>query len=364
MPVGHYIAKATFAATAVLLTAGPVLADVKSGVDAWGSGNYDKAVKEWRQPALDGNADAQFNLGQAYKLGRGVKSNLDIAMDWYSKAARQGHLQASDSLGHLLHYKGRVSDALPYLEASSQRGEPRAQYLLATELFNGVNARKDWVRAYALMTRASSSGMSAASRSLAQMDKFIPLEQRQQGTVLAGKIEQDAGKVRAQQTAGFPINTAPAAPATRPVQVPSSTPAVRPVTTASNSVPGFPGGMPPSPGTAAPAQSPAPMPTPSYIPSAPKAPPVPSATTATATTAASGKYRIQLGAFGKEANARNLWTRLETRVGGLSSLQPYLKATGSVTRLQAGPFTTKGQAAAMCGKVKNAGQDCIVVTRF
>jgi len=362
MPLGHYIAKATFAASAVLLTAGPVFADVKSGVDAWGSGNYDKAVKEWRQPALDGNADAQFNLGQAYKLGRGVKANLDVAMDWYAKAARQGHLQASDSLGHLLHYKGRVTDALPYLEASSQRGEPRAQYLLATELFNGVNTSKDWVRAYALMTRASSSGMSAASRSLAQMDKFIPLEQRQQGTVLAGKIEQDAGRVRAQQTAGFPINTAPAAPATRPVEVPSSgtpaAPAVRPVSTANNTAPGFPGGIPGSSGTPASVPSPAPMPTPSYIPSAPAATPAP------APAPASGKYRIQLGAFGKEANARSLWTRLESRVGGLSSLQPYLKATGSVTRLQAGPFTTKGTAAAMCGKVKSAGQDCIVVTRF
>ena len=188
--------------------------------------------------------------------------------------------------------------------------------------------------------------MSAASRSLAQMDKFILLEQRQKGTVLAGKLQQDAGKIRAQQTAGFPINKSPAAPAIRPVKLRSAAPSA-PVSTA----PGFPGGVP----SAAPAPAPAPMPTPSYVPSAPAAP---------AAVAQTGKYRIQLGAFGKEANARNLWTRLESRVGGLSSLQPYLKATGSVTRLQAGPFATKGEAAAMCGKVKSSGQDRIVISRF
>lgn len=347
MPLIDHLAKTTLLVSAAFMTLSPASADVKSGVDAWSQGNYEKAVKEWRQPALDGNADAQFNLGQAYKLGRGVKSNLDVAMDWYNKASKQGHLQASDSLGHLLHYKGRVKDSLPYLQSSSQRGEPRAQYLLATELFNGVNTPKDWVRAYALMTRASSSGMSAASRSLAQMDKYIPLEQRQRGTVLAGQIEQNAGRIRAQQTAGFPINTAPAKPATRPVQLPPSQPSA-PAPTA----PGFPGGMP---GAAPnPAPTPAPMPKPSYTPTSAPAPAV----------ATSGKYRIQLGAFGKEANARNLWTRLEGRVGGLSALQPYLKATGSVTRLQAGPFATKGEAAAMCGKVKTAGQDCIVISRF
>lgn len=341
MPFKRPLISATIA-LAAMMAAMPASADVKAGVDAWGTGNYDKAVKEWRQPALNGNADAQFNLAQAYKLGRGVEANLDVALDWYGKAARQGHLQAADSMGHLLHYKGRVKEALPYLQASSQRGEPRAQYLLATELFNGVNVGKDWVRAYAFMTRASSSGMSAASRSLAQMDKFIPLEQRQQGTVLAGKLEQDAGKVRAQQTAGFQINTAPAQPTARPVTLPPSNPIPANPSVASGTA-GFP--------TAAP--TPAVKPTPSYNPA-----PVPSA------PATSGKYRIQLGAFGKESRARALWSNLEGRVGGLSSLQPYLKASGAVTRLQAGPFATKSEAASMCSKVKSSGQDCIVISRF
>lgn len=335
---------------------GTAIADVKDGVDAWSRGEYDKAVAQWRDPALKGDADAQFNLGQAYKTGRGVKMDLNVALDWYSRAAKQGHLQASDSYGHLLHYQGKISEALPLLQASAARGEPRAQYLLATELFNGVHIEKDWIRAYALMTRASSAGVAPASRSLAQMDGFIPLEDRQKGTVLAGELEAQSNKARSQQLAGFPINTAPVVSTSRPVTVPPSVPSP-------SNAPGFPTSV-----AAASAAGPSPAAGVKKVPiaQASQAPsaisqPINVAATARAPIAANGAWRIQLGAFSQESNATKLWTSLEARIEGLSSLQPYLKAAGAVTRLQAGPFTSQTAAAAMCTKITAAGQSCIVV---
>ncbi len=333
----------------------PAFADVKAGVDAWSKGEYEKAVKEWRDPALKGDADAQFNMGQAYKLGRGVKPDLNVAADWYRRAAEQGHLQAADSYGHLLHYQGKITEALPYLQASSERGEPRAQYLLGTELFNGVYIPKDWVRAYALMTRASSAGMAPASRSLSQMDQFIPLEQRQQGTVLAGQMEQSAGRARAAQVAGFPINTQPPAPVGRPVAVPPSQ------TPPASGAPGFPSNIPVAPksGPVRTAQPPVARP----VQPRPAPMPAPVRTAPVRTAAADGGWRIQLGAFSNERNAQNLWNSLENRISDLGSLQPYLKSAGSVTRLQAGPFASRGAAEAMCSKVKASGQACIAVSK-
>jgi uncharacterized protein len=338
------------AALAITCSSVPALATVKDGVDAWSRGDYEGAVKQWREPALRSDADAQFNLGQAYKMGRGVKVDLNVALDWYKRAAAQGHLQAADSYGHLLHYQGKINEALPYLQTSADRGEPRSQYLLGTELFNGTNAAKDWVRAYAYMTRASSAGMAPASRSLAQMDQYIPLEQRQQGTVLAGKLEQRAGESRNQQIAGFPINTAPPSPVGRPVDIPPSapSPSVRP---------GFPSTLPSAP-PSGPVRTVATPKPPVAAPTRP-APSAPRPSVASA----NGNWRIQLGAFGNEDNARGLWTSLERRIGDLSSLQPYLKSAGSVTRLQAGPFATKGAAEAMCAKVKAAGQACLAVSK-
>ena len=59
--------------------AGPAFAGVKEGVDAWLAGDYAKAVAEWKAPAAAGDPDAQFNLGQAYKLGRGVPQDTNAA---------------------------------------------------------------------------------------------------------------------------------------------------------------------------------------------------------------------------------------------------------------------------------------------
>ena len=132
------------AALAVMLGLGsPALADVKAGVDAWQQGDYARAIAEWRPLAQAGDPDAQFNMGQAYKLGRGVQSDFSVALDWYRKAAAQGHLRAEDNLGLLMFQQGDRADAMPYLQRAASRGEPRAQYIVGTALFNGDLIGKD-----------------------------------------------------------------------------------------------------------------------------------------------------------------------------------------------------------------------------
>jgi len=329
--------KKSFAAlllTSVALGLGlstPAAADVKDGVDAWGKGDFARAISEWRGPANNGNADAQFNLGQAYKLGRGVPMDLRQAENWYRMAANQGHIQASDNLGLILFQDNRRKDALPLLLSSSRRGEPRAQYVLGTGYFNGDFVEKDWVRAYALTTRASASGLRQASQNLAEMDKFISLEDRRKGIALAAQLEQDERRARANQTAGLRI---PPPSTVQTAQLPPST-----------------------------AATPAPVRLPQTSPVA--SPPVTVAPVSSAAPVSSGNgnWRIQLGAFGQVDRAKQLWNSLESRVSSLSGLQPYLVNAGSVTRLQAGNFDTRGQADRACASVKAAGNGCIVKAR-
>ena len=344
MKSGSHLSKYSIGLIALSMLSTPAFADVKAGVDAWSRGEYETAVKQWLEPAIKGDPDAQFNMGQAYKTGRGVKTDLNIALDWYKKAAAQGHLKATDSYGHLLHYQGKIADALPILQGSSDRGDPRAQYLLATELFNGTHIAKDWVRAYALMSLASSAGMAPASQSLSQMDQYIPLEQRQAATVLAGELEQRASRNASAQLAGFPINTTSPPSATKQVTVPPSSPSPA-------NKPGFPADLPVA-GT--PAKSP-PASQPTTIKPAVAAVAKPSG------TAIGSPWRIQLGAFGEDGNAKKLWSSLKGRVSGMEALEPYYKVSGKITRLQAGPFGTKSAAENMCSKLKTAGQACLVV---
>jgi len=342
MKKAHYSIAPLFG-LALMLGSATAFADVKDGVDAWGRGDFETAINEWRGPAEKGDADAQFNLGQAYKLGRGVPQDLGQAEKWYKRAVDQGHLQAIDNYGLILFQDNRRTEALPYLQESVQRGEPRAQYIMGTGHFNGDFVEKDWIKAYALMTRASAQELPQATSNLAQMDRFIPVEDRRRAVELAGQMEQDEKRVRTAQIGGL-----------RPAQ------STKPVQTAQ---------LPPSrPALPDPAPTPAPItpgvtyaPYPKTAPAAPvaAAAPVTQTTPVRAVPAASGNWRVQLGAFSDENKAKNLWTRLEGSVSDLAGLQPYLVKAGGLTRLQAGPFETRAQAESMCSRVKASGNDCI-----
>jgi cell division septation protein DedD len=370
--------KWVLAAGAACIMAAPALADVKAGVDAWGRGDYENAVKEWRPAAIAGNMDAQFNLGQAYKLGRGVTQDLAQAEEWYRKAALQGHEKAEDNYGLTMFQGGKRKEALPWIEKSAARGEPRAQYILGTALFNGDGMNKDWVRAYALMTRASASGLSPASSSLAQMDKFIPMDQRQKGLKLAQELEQSASR---QQIAQAPVPQMPVPvtnkPVSRDVEIPGSQPPL-----ADNRGANFPANPAPvyvpqngpiyvpqpiSKPVPAPAPEPEPAPTPAPVfkpKPAPVVKPKPVPTPAPAPAVSSGgSWRIQLGAFSEQDRAEALWDRLEPRYSVLGDLQPFLVNIGRVTKLQAGGFSSEAAASKACASLRASGQACIPVPK-
>ncbi|WP_267414501.1 tetratricopeptide repeat protein, partial [Sphingomonas sp. GC_Shp_4] len=174
---------------AMLMAAAPAGAqNVKAGVDAWARGDFKAAVDQWRGPAVAGDADAQFNLGQAYKLGRGVPLDPALAESWFHKAALQGHYQAEDNYGLALFQGGKKAEALPWLEKSVARGEPRGELVLGTMLFNGDSVARDYPRAYALMTLAQQAGLKSASETLAQMDQYITPADRERGVALAQQL--------------------------------------------------------------------------------------------------------------------------------------------------------------------------------
>lgn len=320
--------KAYLVAVALVALAAPVAADVKAGVEAWSRGEYVKAVAEWRGPALAGDADAQFNMGQAYKLGRGVPVDLPVATEWFRKAAVQGHAQAQDNYGLALFQEGKKAEAAPWLEKGAARDEKRTELVLGTMLFNGDGVVKDWTRGYALVLRSSQQGLPQGSQTLAQMDEYIPAAQRQQGIALARQMETAARAAAIQPQPGM-----------RATEVPPS------------NVAGA--GYAPPAKVAAVKPPPAPSPKPAVAPAAKTAPPAPAPKPAVAAPATGG-WRVQLGAFGNEANARALWAKVGARVGGSPA---YVKA-GAVTRLQATGFASKAAAQAACAK---AGGGCIVV---
>ena len=71
-----------------------------------------ESIDSIQNSALDGNPQAQYELGQMYEFGRGVGQDYTEAMDWYIKAANKDHAQAQYAIGLLYeHGRGVVPNA-------------------------------------------------------------------------------------------------------------------------------------------------------------------------------------------------------------------------------------------------------------
>jgi len=314
---------------------------VKAGIDAWQKADYSAAVSIWRPLAEQGDADAQFNLGQAYRLGRGVPVNLAAAQIWFERAAGKGHVDAQTTLGLLLCQNGNHTGGLRWLKAAADKGEPRAMLVYGTALYNGDGVPQDPTLGYAYVARSAGQGLRAARDTLAQLDDMMPAEDRRKSTALALKLKSaPAPSAKPEKTAAAakpskPSQAAAAQATTKAGSKPSQTATAHATTKAGT-----------KPSQTAAKESTA------------KAATKPSPTVAKAGVAATGNWRVQLGAFSKRSSAEALYRKLSGHKA-LAGRQAHYVAAGPVTRLQVGPFGTHTEAAAAC---RALGQACFPVS--
>jgi TPR repeat protein len=292
--------KFLIAAAVAGFAAAPLAAQsVKAGIDAWQRSDYAAAVAIWRPLAEKGDADAAFNLGQAYRLGRGVSTNLGAAQTWFERAAQKGHVDAEATLGLLLFQNGNQAEGLKWLKQAAEQGEARALLVYGTALFNGDNVTQDPILGYAYVSRAAAQGLAPAKDTLAQLDKLLPLEDRKKGVAIA----------QAKAKAAPPPGSKAAKPAKKPVEV---------------------------------AQTASETPKPSPKPAAAKAPPD--------SGPASGGWRIQVGAFNDRPAAEAAYRKLAGNAA-LAGRSPQYMPYNQYIRLRIGPFASKSGAAAACRAV-------------
>ena len=274
---------------------------VRAGIEAWQKGETARAVSIWRPLAEAGDADAAFNLGQAYRLGKGAIIDLAQAQNWLERAARKGHVDAQSTLGLLLFQNGNRQGAMRWLRLAAEAGEARALLMVGTALYNGDGIGQDPVKAYAYVSRAAAQGLAPAKATLADMDEVMPLEQRKRGVALAQEM---ATKNKPEPAASAPKTTAKPK-VTRPKVVepkPAASPPAQPAVTAR------------------------------------------------------GNWRIQLGAFGQRKSAEALFAKLSAKLAGRQAF--YIPA-GAVVRLQVGPFESRAAASAACARL--TPQACFAV---
>ncbi|MBR2672808.1 MAG: SEL1-like repeat protein [Oscillospiraceae bacterium] len=99
------------------------------------------------------NPDTQFELAQHYFKGTGTKQDYARALEWYTKAAEQGHAGAMFKVGQCF-YKGLGTDedraeALKWYEKAGDSGHSQAAFAAGQMYYTGDGTDKDIYKAKA-----------------------------------------------------------------------------------------------------------------------------------------------------------------------------------------------------------------------
>ncbi len=125
-----------------------------------------QAFKYYLLAAEQGYTPAQFNVGNMYSSGQGVGQDFFEANLWYKQAADSGLVEAQFNLGFAYESgRGVKKDealAARWYKQAADRGYPRAQYNLALLHEDGRGVPKDAALATALYRAAAEQGFAPA----------------------------------------------------------------------------------------------------------------------------------------------------------------------------------------------------------
>lgn len=93
---------------------------------------------ELLQKANTGDKEAQYEMGEVYRYGRSVTKNITKAIDWYTKAASNGHVKAMKCL-YMIYAEDQPSyeNAKYWLEMASWYGDVQSMNNLGYVYANG-----------------------------------------------------------------------------------------------------------------------------------------------------------------------------------------------------------------------------------
>ena len=156
-------------------------ADLARGLAAVKKGDFETALKEWLPLAKDGNPSAQYNVGQLYRLGRGVAKDYTKASQWYEKAAEQWHSAARHNLA-VLYEKGlgvpiNYAKAIEWYEKAASQDYGIAQFNLAVMYSIGQGTKRDLVKAHIWYAIAADRAIDGAAENRDQVAKQMTEDQ-------------------------------------------------------------------------------------------------------------------------------------------------------------------------------------------
>jgi len=144
----------------------------------------DKAT-QLQEKALQGDAQAAFELGEMHASGVGMPENNTEAVRWYRIAAEKGNSKAQSLIGTAYH-RGiglAVDDvqAIQWLSKASDQMDPLAQFQLGESFESGWAGKYDNAEAYKWYLLSASQGYTKAIKKVSLIENSLNKNQRIDG---------------------------------------------------------------------------------------------------------------------------------------------------------------------------------------
>ena len=135
------------------------------------AGQYDGALRAYREAADLGHPVAMNNLGHLFEQGNGVEQDYAKAREWYAKAVAEGNPAAMGNLGRLYDSgEGGTQDyakARELYEQAARDNDPTAMFHLGFLYAHGQGTTQDYVKASEWYEKAVTLGDADAMFALA-----------------------------------------------------------------------------------------------------------------------------------------------------------------------------------------------------
>lgn len=173
--------------------------------------DYARAAAWFIEAAVQGVANARYNLGVLYHQGLGVTKNVETAISWYTAAAALKHPEAQYNLG-IAHIEGigtkyDPAAAAAYFQSAAKGGILEAAYNLGLIHENGLLGKIEQDKALYWYKQSADRGSPEAAAAMAQLTKAMG--------ITPAEVDAHIAKVAASLAAAMPPPPArgPVAPA-------------------------------------------------------------------------------------------------------------------------------------------------------
>lgn len=125
------------------------------------------SLEALKQHAEQGDAEAIYQLGRVYALGKGEEVDYDNAMTLYHRANALGYPLAANNIGALYDDMGEPEKSVEWFEQGIRQGDKRATISLGRFYLLGIGVEQDTFKGMQMLEKYDNHGL--ASYLLAQV---------------------------------------------------------------------------------------------------------------------------------------------------------------------------------------------------